>query len=453
MHEIKPRLAACVLLAAGGLFCTVGTNGAYAANPAELKLYAGAPLPAWQVVATDGDGRQILSGDSAVLSRTGAPGGRVSVSKSTWQQAGDALTLELSDAGYGGLRVEGTAGAAVDLRPYLARGVLALDLKVEQLAKGGINFTINCGKDCNRSVPYLVPARAMQGKGWQHLAFAMSCFVREGDDFSAVSQPFALDAGGTARVAVANVKLQAEGQPNAVCPDYKTVSVTPQMLNEWWSIDWWQGRHEQKLQEIAAARKNSLSHEIVFIGDSITQGWEKPGASVWASNYQQYHALNLGFSGDRTETTLWRLLHGEIDGIQPKVAVLMLGTNNTGHRQEDPRTTAAGIKRNLDELRRRLPNTRILLLAIFPRDEQADSAQRRLNDQVNAIIAGYADQRHIWFLDINQALLNPDGSLSRSIMPDLLHPNQQGYEIWAKAMAPTLQRLLQPARPGSGKLD
>jgi beta-glucosidase len=446
MHEIKPRLAATVLLAAG--LC-----GSVAANAAELNIYAGAPMPAWHVVAADADSRKILSGDSVVVPNTGASAGRVMVSKSTRQQDGDALTLELSDAGYGGLRVElagGAAGAALDLRPYLARGVLALDLKVEQLAKGGINFTINCGKDCSRTVPYLVPARAMQGKGWQHLAFAMSCFAREGDDFSAVTQPFALDAGGNARVAVANIKFQAEGQPNASCPDYKTVSVTSQMLNEWWSIAWWQTRHEQKLQEIATARKNSPRHEIVFIGDSITQGWEKAGASVWASNYQQYHALNLGFSGDRTETTLWRLLHGEIDGIRPKVAVLMLGTNNTGHRQEDPRTTAAGIKCNLDELRRRLPDTRILLLAIFPRDEQADSAQRRLNDQVNAIIAGYADQRHIWFLDINRALLNPDGTLSRAIMPDLLHPNQQGYEIWAKAMAPALQRLLQPATALTG---
>jgi len=122
----------------------------------------------------------------------------------------------------------------------------------------------------------------------------------------------------------------------------------------------------------------------------------------------------------------------------------MIGTNNTGDRQEDPRTTAAGIKRIVDELKQRLPNTKVLLLAIFPRDEQPSSPLRRLNERINAIISGYADGRSVFFLNINASLMNPDGTLSKDILPDLLHLNEKGYGLWAKSMDPMLQKLLAP---------
>jgi beta-glucosidase len=274
------------------------------------------------------------------------------------------------------------------------------------------------------------------------MVFAMQCFIRDGDDFSAVTVPFALDASGTGEVAIANMKFQKIGTPNAACPDYKTVSITPDMLNESWSIDWWLPRHQEKLEEIKSLQAQHQDSELVFIGDSITHNWEKDGINVWNRHYKKLHAINLGFGGDRTENVLWRLQHGEVDGIRPKVAVLMLGTNNTGERGEDPRTTAAGIKRNIDELRRRLPDSKILLLAIFPRDEKPDSQLRKLNEQVNTIISSFADNKKIFFLDINQAFLKTDGTLSKDIMPDFLHPNERGYEIWVDAMEPELQRLM-----------
>jgi lysophospholipase L1-like esterase len=210
------------------------------------------------------------------------------------------------------------------------------------------------------------------------------------------------------------------------------------MLNEAWSISWWLPRHEQKLQQI----KDNPKVDLVFIGDSITHGWEKEGFNVWQKYYAKRNPLDLGFSGDRTENVLWRLQHGEVDGIHPKVAVLMFGTNNTGHRLEDPTTTAIGIKRNIEELQRRLPDTKILLLAIFPRDEQPDAQMRQINNRVNQIIAGYADNQKIFFLDINKHFLDDKGVLHKEIMPDLLHPNEKGYEIWADAMEPTLKRLM-----------
>lgn len=416
----------CALLAALSL-------SAAAAAPRELVLHAERALPSMHAAVADHASQQTLDGGSASAGKPGAPGGMVSLTRSP----GHALTLRWTQAWYAGLRLE--ADTPLDLRPYLAQGVLALDLKVTDMAKGGLNMKIRCGKECERKVPFVVPSRAMSGKGWQRLVFSMSCFARQGDDFSAVTQPFELEATGTGEAAVRNVKILRKGKANSSCPDYRTVSVKPDMLNESWSIDWWLPRHLQKLEEV----KRTPDAQLVFIGDSITQGWEKEGAPVWERYYKQYKAVALGFGGDRTENVLWRLQHGEVDGLRPKVAVLMFGTNNTGHRQEDPALVAAGVKRNIDELRQRLPNTKILLLAIFPRDAKPDGGARRINDQINALLPGLADQQHVFYLDINQAFLDVDGNLSKEIMPDLLHPNQKGYEIWAEAMEAPLLKLMQ----------
>ena len=412
---------------------------------APLPIYAGRPLDAFQVTVADFEAQARLQGESAVVPKPDKPkvaASRVAVQVSGKDSASDALTLSWKDAWYSSLRFESQGGQGVDLRPYMAQGVVAFDLNVLDLAKGGLSFKISCGKDCDRIVPFVLPGRALAGKGWQHLVLSLRCFARDGDDFSAISQPFALEGGGAGSASIANINFAASGTPNTACPDYKTVSVTPDMLNESWSIDWWLPRHQDKLAEITRVKDS----QIVFIGDSITQGWEKEGASLWQRHYKQYKAINLGYGGDRTENVLWRLQHGEVDGLKPKVAVLMVGTNNTGHRQEDPKTTAAGVKRILDELRQRLPATKILLLAIFPRDEFADGAARRINDGVNALLPGFADKRHIFFLNVNQAFLDKDGVLSREIMPDLLHPNEAGYARWVAAMRPTLQQLMRQSR-------
>lgn len=429
------RLGAGIALACASLTAAAAAGGPAAA---ELTLYNGRAPAAWQVAAADSATQKALqAGGATIAPANQQPNGSVTVEPSARRRADDALTLRWRDTWYAGLRIDAAARPA-DLRPYLAAGVLAFDLNVKELSGGGINFKVGCGDNCERSVPYVLPGRAAAGKGWRRVVLSMRCFVRDGDDFSAVARPFTLEGTGAGEVAVANVKVLKAGTPNAACPDYKTVSVTPDKLNESWSIGWWTPRHEKKLEEARALGKNS---RIVFIGDSITEGWEKSGAPVWERYYKPLGGLALGFGGDRTENVLWRLLHGEVDAIAPRVAVLMFGTNNTGHRQEDPRTTAAGIKRNIEELRRRLPDTKILLLAIFPRGATPDDALRRLNEQVNAIIAGYADNEHVFFADLNRHFLTPDGALSKDIMPDLLHPNEQGYRIWAEALAPELDKL------------
>jgi len=399
-----------------------------------------------RVEVADSESHVPMSGDRVVVPLTAqpkVPDSHVEARVSAKDRPGDALTLQWKDAWYASLRI--ALAHPADLRPFLADGALEFDLDAIDMARAGLTFATSCGPDCTRQLKWIVPSRAIAGQGWQHIVVPMHCFVHEGDRFDAVSQAFLLDSSGTGEAAIANLRFVRHARGGLACPDYRTQSVTPHPLEEVWSMDWWMPRHEEKLARIRELAAAHQPVDLVFIGDSITHNWEKDGQAVWARHYAKYNALDLGFGGDHTENVLWRLEHGEIDGFRAKVAVVMIGTNNTGDRREDPRTTAAGVRRILDEIRRRQPDARILLLAIFPRDEQPSSPLRRLNDQVNAIISGYADGQHVFFLDIDRFLTNPDGALSRDVMPDLLHPNEKGYGIWARQMEPTLLQLL--ARP------
>ncbi|XHS77808.1 glycoside hydrolase N-terminal domain-containing protein [Burkholderiaceae bacterium UC74_6] len=347
------------------------------------------------------------------------------------------LTLYFHRAWYATLHF--VAPQPVDLRPYL-NGTVEFDLTVPSMSReniqGDLWFTVGCGKDCHRSVHYMDEARAIAAKGKRHIALAMSCFQRDGADFSSVAEPFVLEASGSGEARVANLRFNRHGKSSTPCVDYRKESVTPTTLQRSWSVDWWMKRHEEKLA------LKSTGPELVFIGDSITHNWEKDGAKVFAEEYAQYRTLDLGYGGDHTENVLWRLQHGEIDGLKPKLIVLMIGTNNTGDRQEDPVTTAEGIRAILGEIRTRTPGAKILLLAVFPRDEKPDSRLRRINEGVNSLIAKFADNATIHYLNINDAFLQPDGTLTREVMPDLLHPNEHGYRIWARAMGPKLHELL-----------
>ncbi|RYY03365.1 MAG: 1,4-beta-D-glucan glucohydrolase [Gammaproteobacteria bacterium] len=412
-------------------------------NSQAIALYSGKADSAIRVFIESPAAQQELVGNKADVPKvagSSAPNADVTVTKNDKNSAEDALTFSWKDSWRAALNFE--AVNPLDLTSYVSTGLISFDLQVIELAKGGLAFKTKCNKDCERQIPFLLPARDLIGKGWQHLSVPLKCFAHDSDNFSSVNLPFALETGGAGTVSVANVRIEKSGQGNVACPDYKTIAVTPSMLNEWWSLDWWQDRHQQKLDEVKALKAENKNPEIIFIGDSITQGWEKDGFNVWNRSYKKYNAAAFGFGGDRTENVLWRLVHGEVDGLNPKVAVLMFGTNNAGHRHEDPALTALGIKRNIDELQQRLPNTKILLLAIFPRDAKPDGELRQINNGVNAIISGFADNKKIFFLDVNKSFLNAEGVLSTDIMPDLLHPNEQGYEIWAKAMEPTLVKLL-----------
>jgi len=412
------------------------------AGEPELTLYDGAARPGIRVLAVAPDSEHALR--SARVNASAAlaakfPGSAIDLAHSEEPGGRSALTLTWRDIWKSGVRLQ---GAGIDLRPYLKNGALAFDLKVDELNTGGIVFKVGCGADCERQVSYVVAGRASEGQGWRRIVLPMACFQRDGDDFSSVDRPFTLEGTGSGRVSVANVVFTHGATPNTPCPDWRTVSVTPEMLNESWSIDWWLARHRQKREDARQMLAQGRSPQLVLIGDSITQGWEKEGAAVWREYYARHDALGLGFGGDRTENVLWRLQHGALDGLDPKVAVLLIGTNNAGLRGDFPATTLAGIRADVEELKRRLPRTRILVLGIFPRDAGPDGPLRRLNEQVNAQLPALADGRRVFFVNLNQAFLAPGGVLSKDIMPDLLHPNAAGYAIWAKAMQPTLQRLM-----------
>lgn len=200
-------------------------------------------------------------------------------------------------------------------------------------------------------------------------------------------------------------------------------------------------RHREKVAECAEG-----GYELVFVGDSITHFWEREGdwgIPVWNEYYKHRKALNLGFGGDRTEWVNWRLQNGEIAGLKPKVLVLMIGTNNTGVKKDRPQDTLAGIESNLRTIRYHLPESKILLLSIFPRGETPDDPLRKINEQINRKLPALAKRiPNVFLLNINDAFLDENGVLSHKVMPDLLHPNTKGYQLWAEAMEPTLSRML-----------
>ncbi len=215
------------------------------------------------------------------------------------------------------------------------------------------------------------------------------------------------------------------------------LALQPDVQKAEWALSWWGPRHVEKLEAIKQGPV-----DLILVGNSITHGWENY-QDIWDMHFGEWKTVNLGFSGDRTEHVLWRLQNGEVRGISPKVAVVMIGTNNTGHRMDPAAETAAGIKAIIRELRARLPNTRILLLAIFPRSATPDDPMRVRNEEINKIISGYANGENVVFLNINDAFLLEDGTLTQEMMPDLLHPKAKGYEIWAKAMGPTLREMME----------
>lgn len=180
--------------------------------------------------------------------------------------------------------------------------------------------------------------------------------------------------------------------------------------------------------------------DLIFIGDSITAGWARNGKPVWEEYYTKRNAVNLGIGGDRTQHVLWRLDHGNIEGIHPKLAVLMIGTNNSGANTSEQ--IAAGVTAIVEKLRAKLPETKVLILAIFPRGENKDDTKRLVNEGANAQIQKLADGKMIYYLDIGPKFLAADGTLSRDVMPDLLHLNEKSYRTWAESIEPKVKELL-----------
>jgi lysophospholipase L1-like esterase len=211
-------------------------------------------------------------------------------------------------------------------------------------------------------------------------------------------------------------------------------------------LRWWKARFAQKQQELAASRP-----ELVLYGDSITQVWEFPEfAPAWHAFYGDRHAVNLGFIGDTTASLLWRIEHGEAQGISPKAAIILIGANNMGRPHWSAEDTVLGIETIVQELRRRLPNTKLLLLSVLPSDrgEWVMQTTRAVN-QALATTYGSGKVPDVTYQDVSQLFLR-DGKVDKSVFRDpqlvppqpALHPNPEGATRLAEAIEPTLAHML-----------
>lgn len=207
-------------------------------------------------------------------------------------------------------------------------------------------------------------------------------------------------------------------------------TVTPVPRDEKW----------MKRHELINSRAVPGEVDLIFLGDSITAGWEGPGKAAWAKYFAHRKPMNAGIGGDRTQHVLWRLDNGNIEGITPKVAVLMIGTNNS--QQNTSEQIAEGIKAIVAKLQERLPTTKILVLGIFPRGADASDPRRRTNIGANELVRSLDDGKQVFYLDIGPKFLSADGTLDKKIMPDLLHLSPDGYEIWASAIDAKVGELL-----------
>jgi lysophospholipase L1-like esterase len=240
-------------------------------------------------------------------------------------------------------------------------------------------------------------------------------------------------------------------------------------------------RHQDFLKRIEQSKG---SGDVIFLGDSITHGWE--GQKAWQEYFGSFKPVNLGIGGDQTGHVLWRITDGhELDSLKPKAAVIMIGTNNTGgHTAEQ---IAGGIKAIVEELKKQKPNIKILVLGVFPRGGSGDAERsleqitegikpineelkkekpdlQRLNallhslqqqkgtipaaklnkkiGEINAIISKLDDGKTVFYKDIGKEFLTSNGGLSGEIMPDYLHLSAKGYDIWGKAIKGDIEKLV-----------
>ncbi len=196
----------------------------------------------------------------------------------------------------------------------------------------------------------------------------------------------------------------------------------------------WILRHESINQQV---RQGHI--DLIYVGDSIVEHFNHQGKEVWDHYYAGRNALNLGIGGDRTEHVLWRLDHGNIDGITPKLAIVMIGQNNGGHNTGEE--IGEGVTAVVQKLRAKLPATKILLLGIFQRRERP-TPERAVLAQANEIAAKLADGKNIFYKDINYLFVRPDGSIPKSLMPDFEHPSPLGHRLWAEAIEREVSDLM-----------
>ncbi len=219
--------------------------------------------------------------------------------------------------------------------------------------------------------------------------------------------------------------LYVDGPPEAYYPQTKSEQ------------GWWMQRMRERRTQIL--NKEDHKFDLVMCGDSITHmwEWENNGKTVADEFFSGLSVLNNGYGGDWTQNQLWRVRNGELDNYEAKVITLLIGTNNHKAKKED---VAEGVRLILQEMRKRQPKAKILLHAIFPCNEKPDDPIRVKNDETNELIKKFADGETVIWFDIRKELMNEDGTITKEMFPDYLHPSPKGYRIWAEALKPYLEK-------------
>ena len=196
-------------------------------------------------------------------------------------------------------------------------------------------------------------------------------------------------------------------------------------------------RHQSFLQ---VAKAGDI--DLLFVGDSITDWWRQPqrGLPEWEKSFAPLKGANFGIAGDTTQGVLWRMQNGELEGFKAKLIVLMLGTNNINRNPNAE--IAEGDRLIVQEFRKRQPQAKVLILGVFPRGADPANPFRPAIKEINGRLAQLADGKDVFYMDIGDKFLEPNGTLSTEIMPDGLHPNLKGYGIWAAAIKDKVAELM-----------
>lgn len=220
--------------------------------------------------------------------------------------------------------------------------------------------------------------------------------------------------------------------PPQPAPPRANTAIVPATRTDPWIL-------ERQAECVRRARESAPA-SVIFVGDSITQGWEDGGAEHWVRAFAPLGALNLGVSGDRTENVLWRLEQAPLGRLQPKAIVLLIGTNNLGHGTHTGEETLAGVRRVIETLRQQVPAARLLVLEVFPRGERFHALRGELA-QLNQALRAHAAELGCEVLPLGDRWVQSDGSISNLDMPDYLHLSSAAYGQWADALEPILRAV------------
>lgn len=317
-------------------------------------------------------------------------------------------------------------------------------LVIEDVAVAGgpkdYQVSLSCGTiGCGWRVSIADGFSKLSDKKGESIVVPVGCLVRPEQS---LETPQSLDitfqAAGAGKLLFSDIYFSDDIDGGAIvvdCPARRLVSTTAVPPSRQPAAGWWFDRHDKILQQ---KRKVDLA----LLGDSITQGWEDIGGNAIKTAFRDNSVVNLGFSGDRTENLLWRLKNGELDGLSPRVVVILIGTNNTGHRLDGPREIFDGIIAICQEVKKVAAASKIFVVSLLPRELISSGKLRANNDQVNALLSSNATNYGFEYIDATGLFINEGGGLRVDLMPDLLHLNSLGYELLAKKLKSEIGPLL-----------